>query len=67
MGSPFPIIELCRDLNHMGDHGCTFELSEEMMQKNKATVKEIQRLRDEADRVGLGSALPALEDALSTT
>ena len=38
MGSPFPIIELCRDLNHMGDHGCTFELSEEMMQKNKFRV-----------------------------
>jgi len=35
--------------------------------RDDATVKEVQRLRDEADRVGLESALPALEDALSTT
>ncbi|MEE9586695.1 MAG: adenylate/guanylate cyclase domain-containing protein [Hyphomicrobiaceae bacterium] len=35
--------------------------------RDDATVKEVQRLRDEADRVGLASALPSLEDALSTT
>ncbi len=29
------------------------------------TVNELKRLRDEADRVGLRSALPALEEALA--
>jgi hypothetical protein len=35
--------------------------------RDDATVTEIQRLRDEAKRVGLGPALPALEEALSAT
>ena len=32
-------------------------------QRDSETAREIQRLRDEADRFGLGSALPALKDA----
>jgi tetratricopeptide (TPR) repeat protein len=34
--------------------------------RDDATRKELQRLRDEADRISLGCALPALEEALST-
>ncbi len=33
---------------------------------NDATMEELQHLRDEADRVGLKTALPALEEALGT-
>lgn len=33
---------------------------------NDATMEELQHLRDEANRVGLKTALPALEEALGT-
>ena len=33
--------------------------------RDEATIRELQRLRDEADRTGFKAALPALEEALS--
>ncbi len=35
--------------------------------RDDATTQELQRLRDEAERVGLKVAIPALEEALSST
>ncbi len=32
--------------------------------RDKATIEELRRLRDEAERIGLATALPALEEAL---
>ena len=33
--------------------------------RDDATRSELKRLRDDADRIGLGCALPALEEALA--
>ena len=37
-GAPFPVIEMCRDLNHMSDHGEAIGLPEEMMHRDKFHV-----------------------------
>ncbi|MCK5363094.1 MAG: hypothetical protein KAR22_09010, partial [Gammaproteobacteria bacterium] len=38
MGSPFPVMELCRDLNMMSGPGCVLGLPDEMMHRDKFRV-----------------------------
>ena len=38
-----------------------------MSKRDDATMQKLRRLRDEADRVGLNTALPAIEEALAGT
>ena len=59
MGSPFPVMELCRDLNMMSGPGCVLGLPEEMMHRDKFRVFyfEPALFRDDAQQTQMPGPL----------
>ena len=66
-GSPFPVIELWHDMNHMSGHSEPFGLPEEMRHRDKFRVCYFEpgRFRDDSRRTQMPDALRrALQEAL---
>lgn len=58
-GSPFPVLELCRDLNHLSGLGSPFTLPADMLHRDKFRIVyfEPAMYRDEAGDAGMPAVL----------